>query len=365
MSDSDDPNIRLSGYVRDPADLSRSFHAFARLEAPQINSAMYTELSYGVSLDAELIELAAQTRVGQPPPNMLFAAVQYLLLSGVEHELVEHYPAISGKPRPLSPAFPAFRDFCLQHRDDIIRLEQTRLTQTNVVLRSACLLPAFAYVYNEAAAPLALVEVGPSAGLNMNWDRYAYEYVDIAENVALRWGDPDSPVTLRTALRGTRKPLLADHIDVASRIGVDLNPIDIDDEDQVRWLRSLIWPEHIERHARLLSAVEIARQFPTERIRGDALELIPQLLAQIPPDAAIVVYATYALYQMTREQRVALLKQLQAFANAEGRRVDLISLEGTQPDYSPLMLHTYDPKGRRDRELARANPHGHWLEWLS
>ena len=80
------------------------FHRFARVESPDLASPMYAELAYGVSLDAELLELASQKRRHQPAPNMLFAAVQYLLLSGGfdEHPLAAHYPIVSGAERPMA-----------------------------------------------------------------------------------------------------------------------------------------------------------------------------------------------------------------------------------------------------------------------
>ena len=95
---------------------------------------------------------------------MLFAAVQYLLLTGLDHPLTARYPIISGEQRPLAPAFPRFRDFCLQHRDRIVELIATRRTQTNVVRRCTCLLPAFSIVCRETPSPLALIDLGASAG---------------------------------------------------------------------------------------------------------------------------------------------------------------------------------------------------------
>jgi hypothetical protein len=346
--------------------LARTFHLFGRIEAPQLDSAIYAELSYGVSQDADLLALAAETRESQPPPNMLYAAVQYLLLRGEVHALSAHYPAISGEERPLEPAFPAFREFCLAHRDTIAGLLATRLTQTNVIQRCICLLPAFAVMHREVGRPLALFEVGPSAGLNLNWDRYHYAYPAVeAHGAATFWGEPDSAVQLTTVRRGAvALPGLPASIPVASRVGIDLHPIDPSDSDAVLWLRALIWPEHVERHERLLAALEIARQHPPPLIAGDAVERVPELLRGAPEGTAPVVFATHALYQVPRERRIALLKGIEAEASRVGRRIDLVSLEGTGPDYSELTLTTWQSEERDTRLLARASPHGRWLEWL-
>ncbi len=215
---------RVSGFERDPATLARKFHVFGRVEAPQLDSPMYAELSYGVSNDPDLIALAGRTRLGQPPPNMLFAAVQYLLQDDTGHELRRHYPAISGQPRPPEAAFPAFRDFCLQHADRIAELLATRRTQTNVILRCACLLPAFSAIARVTGRPLALIEIGPSAGLNLNWDRFRYCYRDADGEPALHWGPDPSPVLLDSVLRGRERPDLQERIAAPSRSPAAIRP---------------------------------------------------------------------------------------------------------------------------------------------
>ena len=178
---------------------------------------------------------------------------------------------------------------------------------------------------------------------------------------------------LTTERRGAAPlPELPAEIPVASRIGVDLNPIDPADGDAVRWLRALIWPEHVERHARLLAALEIARAAPPPLEQGDAVDRVPAHVAAAPPDAAPVVFATHALYQIPRERRRALRSALAAESARAGRRIDLLVLEGTGPDHSELTLVTWRPSAgagseaeREVRVLARANPHGRWLEWLA
>jgi hypothetical protein len=324
---------------------------------------MYAELSYGVSQDAELLALAARTRIGQPPPNMLYAAVHYLLLGGAEHDLRMHYPALTGEPRPSQPAFPAFRDFCLHQLEPIADLLRTRRTQTNVIQRCACLLPAFTTVHLQTGRPLAALEIGPSAGLNLNWDRYRYQYFDSDDRVVTSWGEADAPLLVSSVLRGAARPRLTPFVPMAWHRGIDLDPIDVDDADQMRWLQALIWPEHVARHEQLRQAAELARQHPPLLVKGDAtLDLTP-LLAQIPADAAPLVYATHVLYQIDREGRIRLFKALQAFADEHGRRIDMVTMESSGGDDSQLALHTYTPGGRVTCELARVNPHGWWLRW--
>jgi hypothetical protein len=348
--------------ARSPEAVARTFHLFARNEAPQLDSPLYAELCYGVSDDPQLLEIARQTPAYQPPPNMLLAAVQYLLLRGSEHPLRAHYPAVTGSPRPLDPAFSSFRDFVLSHRREVLELLTTRRTQTNVVRRCTCLLPAFGSIAKESERPLALVDLGASAGLNLNFDRYRYSYRN-GDREVLRWGDPTSPVSLAAELRGTEPlPSPPETVPVAWRRGLDLDPIDLRDEDSVLWLRALIWPEHVERHARLGAATAIARERVPEIVRGDAVELLPDLLEQAPDGTSLVVYATHSLFQLPQEGVARILESLAE--HAARRPVWLLALEGTGPNCSEFARVLFDGGTRQAHKLANASPHGWWIEWL-
>src|SRR3990172_7050639 len=134
------------------AELAATFRRFREVECRENGSPLYEELSYGIAGDPDLLALAAQAQPGQAPPNLLFAAVHYLLLSGTEHPLAAYYPGIAtGKPA-RSSAYENFREFCLSHRDQIASLVTSRLVQTNVIRRCVCLLPAFATVADRAAS---------------------------------------------------------------------------------------------------------------------------------------------------------------------------------------------------------------------
>lgn len=347
------------------------FHRFARVEAPDLASPMYAELAYGVSLDRELLELAAQKRRRQPAPNMLFAAVQYLLLSGGEyagHPLAAHYPIVSGRDRPMQPAFSAFRDFCLTNRDNILDLIRTHRTQTNVVRRCTCLLPAFSMVQEESGLPLALIDIGASAGLNLNVDRYRYRYLRGGREEAT-WGRSEAPVALEAELRGGGAlPRLADDLVVWYRGGIDINPIDLSQEDELRWLRALIWPEHVERHQRLIDAAAELRRSPVDLRGGDAVELLPHMIGETPQDAALTVYSTVALYQIPSDGRERILRTLAE--TSRERPVWLVTLDLMLEDIDdpqmPTLAITRFVNGKRSRQLlAQASPHGWWIEWAA
>jgi len=142
--------------------------------------------------------LAAAARQGQPVPNLFFGAVQFLLLRGEGPELARCYRTLGGAYRPEADPFPAFRAFCLAHRHKIAAIARTRLVQTSHTRRCALLLPAFELVSRAfGRRPLALIEVGASAGLTLLFDRYSYDYGDRV----IAGSDPEAP-TLHCGLRG-------------------------------------------------------------------------------------------------------------------------------------------------------------------
>ena len=340
-------------------EVSSAFERFARVEAPDLDSPMYAELAAGAAGDDELLALAAHRQEGQPAPNMLFGAVQYLLLQGVEHPLAAHYPILSGPERPPGPAFPFFRAFCLEHRERVAELIATRRTQTQVVRRCTCLLPAFGLVYREAAAPLALIDVGASAGLNLNFDRYAYRYLRAGREV-LRWGRETARVELEADLPGLgTMPEPPGDIPVAGRDGIEVNPIDLADRDELLWLRALIWPEHVERHGQLVDAAAELKDSPIRLHRGDATRDLPHLLERVPAESALVVYSTIALYQIPREGRRRITETLAACSR--GRPVWRVALGGVHPP--SLTLTRYLEGAGQTELLARASPHGWWIDW--
>ena len=162
---------------------------------------------------------------------------------------------------------------------------RARRTQTNEPARCATLLPALA----QLPPPLALIEVGASAGLTLLPDRYSYDYA----GYRLAGSDPDAP-TLRCQPRGP-VPRPAGIPAITWRAGLDLNPLDVTSDDDVRWLSCLVWPGEGDRQERLAAAIAIARRNPPAVHRGDLRADLPALAAQAPAGATLVIYHTAVL----------------------------------------------------------------------
>lgn len=346
----------------DLAAIAGTFRRFAVAEARENLSPLYERLSEIVAADAELLAVAAGTRAGQPKPNMFFAAVQYLLGEYGEDPLAAWYPALSGGGEPKGDLGAAFRGFVFEHRDDVAALLSTRMVQTNEVRRSALLLPAFAAVSASSGRRLALIEIGPSAGLNLLFDRYHYRYGQFEP------GDVQSPVRIETE---ARLPLPEFSIPrVASRVGIDLNPLDPANPDDMRWLRALIWPEHDDRRALLDAAVSVAREHPPRLLGGDLFELLPREARAAPRDAQVCLFATFVLNQFSPEMLRRLREMLLELSSERALALLVLGasefVAGSFPSGSPgtsLWLMEFDGGKEHSRHLARCNPHGRWIAW--
>ena len=277
----------------------RRFTRFADMECRGA-SALYEQLALSIARDPELLALAAHTAQGQPVPNLFLAAVHYLLLQGQADPLVQFYPSLTAEPAPPEAAYPTFRSFCLAHAVAIQQLLMTRRVQTNEVGRCVYLFPAFSLVASLAnGRPLALIEIGTSAGLNLLWDQYGYHYGEDAV-----YGDWQSPVQLTCRLRGDRHPPLIHPMPrVALRVGIDLHIIDIRDAEEVGWLYALVWPEERERARLLRHAMELTRRSPPQLLSGDGLIVLPEVLRTIPAEAAVCVFHTHTINQFSVETR--------------------------------------------------------------
>lgn len=343
--------------------LADRFRRFATTEVEE-TSPLYHALALAVAGDRDLLRLAAAVQPGQPPANMLLGAVHLLLLRTPDHELAAFFPDLVAAPGAPAAAVPAFRDFCAAHAGEIAAVLRSRLVQTNELRRCAYLLPAFSYVAGKVQAPLALVEVGASAGLNLLFDRYAYRYQ--LGDVALGAGDPASPVTIDTSCTVRAGAVLPLGIPaIARRVGIDLNPVDLADDDAYGWLRALIWPEHTDRATRLMAARRLWLREPPRLVRGDAVAQLPAVLDALPDEAAPVILHTHVLNQFTPDAAAALetlfvrssaLRTLYRIGN---------DLGGGTPKQYVLRLRVYRRGIMQETVLANSDGHARLIEWLA
>ncbi len=337
--------------------LSQRFKQFAFHVSHQA-SPLYARLAVAVADDPELLMLASHAGRGQPVPNLFFAAIHFLLLKGVQHPLSTFYQSLSVEtPRNADP-YPTFRSFCLDYFEEIRQLLATRLVQTNEIGRCACLLPAFALIASRTQEqPLSLVEIGASAGLNLLWDRYSYDYGE-----GRHYGALPSTVQIACTLRGNRLPPFPVVIPkVAWRMGIDLHPISVSDPEAKLWLRALIWPENTLRAERLQHALHLIEQDTPPIMAGDALALLPSVLATVPQETTTCVFHSFTVNQFSQEARERLTLLLAEWASK--RLLFRVSLEGVEGEDPLLELTTWKNNLAAKRSLAECDSHGRWLQW--
>ncbi len=328
-------------------------------DAKRTGSPLYARLAAGIGGDDALKALAARARLGQPHANLILAAVHFLLLRGAEHPLKRFYGTVGGTLNAEGEdPFPAFQDFVATHRAEIEPLIATRVTNTNEVGRSALLHAGFRALAEKAGQPLHLIEIGPSAGLNLIWDKYGVRYAK--DGVGDTVINPDADLVIACALRGAHTPPFGANPDVARRLGLELNPVDLGNADDRDWLRALMWPDQASRLARLDRAIALFRVNQPEIRGGDALALLPNALAEAAPGHALCVYHTIATYQFSRDMKEALESML-VMAGLR-RPVWELSFEFDGKEYLVTLVRHHDGV-REARVLANSHPHGTWLEW--
>lgn len=342
-------------------EVVRSFRRFSQASG----SPLYATLSATAADHGDVAGLLAAAPPTQQSPVLLFAAVHALLLAEPDQRLAQWYPNIVGAARPDDPSLEFVR-LCRERADDLRVTIASRSTQTNEVGRCAFVLPALGRLAAEVG-PLALLDVGASAGLNLLVDQYDYRYDPGGE---LRTG---SPVLLEAGTRGP-VPVPRHHPPIAARLGLDRSPIDVTDDAQARWLEACVWPDQVHRFHRLAGAIELARRSPPPLIAGDAVDDLSASIGRLGPAGHPVVLTSWVLNYLPQDRRDRFVAELDLM----GRGRDLSWVFAESPDAAPglpvpdalagselteLVVVRWRGGRRRIHHLATVHPHGRWLHW--
>jgi hypothetical protein len=280
----------------------------------------------------------------------LVGALHALVLQGACPELGAVYPPNTATPAQLWHGVQAGFQHHRAHILDWLDLPP----QTNEVRRSVALIPACLSLQDHFGLPLVLSELGASAGLNLNWDRFRLTLNGTG------YGNAGSPVHLTPDWNGPLPVQLAP--DVIDKAGCDLNPLD-PACDALRLL-AYIWPDQDARLDRTRAAIDIAAQNPAPVARADAKDWLQKRLAVRHPGAVHVIYHTIAwqYFPPAVQQSCADLIQAAGQAATPDAPIARVSMEADDTPDSACIQVTFWPGGKT-QTLGRVDFHGRWVNW--
>jgi hypothetical protein len=322
---------------RDNAVVSTAdvYRQFASSEA-RGESRCYQEWAEGVADDPELIGLIDELPEAKRQPNLLFAAARYL---GVR-----------------AGGFEDFRTRLLISWQEISQVVQSKRVQTNEPGRCAVLLPLLAAL----PQPLALLEVGASAGLCLYPDMFSYQYGDL-----FRIDPPSGPgAAVLSCAIGGHVPVPVTVPEVIWRAGIDLNPLDVTDSADRRWLETLIWPEQDERRQRLAAAIQVARSDPPYLVAGDLNDKVTDLAGQAPSGATLVIFHTSVLAYLDAPGRAAFAATVRDLPGywISNEIPSAVRFDSLPPSPDPSRLLSV--LAQDGRPVAYSSSHGQYLHWF-
>lgn len=317
--------------------LADLYERFATDEA-RSSSPIYEHLAMYVAQSKDLLNFIATLPAERQQPNLFLAAVR----------------SVCGIPNSIEALDDAIRLNGEKVRDIIL----THTTQTNEPARCAVLLPILATL----PQPLALLEVGASAGLCLLPDRYAYDYGDVRIEPSDAFGT-SAPVF--SCVVNQETPLPQDNVTVVWRAGLDLNPLNVRSVDDMTWLEALVWPEHVDRASHLKAAIEVAKTDPPRVVTGNLLTDVGELAALAPSDATLVVYHTavlnYVRAKSDRDNFAAMVQELGAVW-ISNEAPDVFQEIAKKAPSSPLTGQFL--LAMNGTPIAWTAPHGQSLHWL-
>ena len=285
-------------------------------------------------------------------PLRCCAALNILVRAGKATELARFYP-----PNDIADEEALWRaiETTIATHDSFMAGFLDSPPQTNEVVRSAVLLGGFLEIARQTGMPLALYETGASAGLNLMFDRYAY---DLGEG--RRWGPLESNVQIVSAWRGDA-PSLATPLAIVSRQAVDLRPVDARNHDD----RERMWPEQVSRVRRIEAALDLVAASGLRVEAGDALAwLVSRMSAPATKGVCRTVYHSAFAQYLPAQLRTDLRTKIREIGEGATRDAPFawLAMEAGPDRMSCELSLTIWPGGER-RVLARVDWHGKWVEW--
>jgi len=289
--------------------LAEVYRRFGEVDAAG-TSPLYERVAVAISESEEALRAIEAAPARKRHPTGILAALHDLALSGHAPRLAAAYAAADG-----DAAAGAAIDTLVRMIDSVVAIAVRQRPLTNETGRCAVLYPAVAEAARRTSAnAVGLIDVGCSAGLDLNVDRVGIRYSN-----GQSLGDLSSPVQMTSSIVGDRPIPTRPMPEVVARVGLDRDPVDVTDADDARWLRACLFPDQPERAARLEAEMALAATAPPLLLQGDVVEVLPDAIARVPADAVPVVTTTWTLSDLPLESRLRFLHRLDEAAS--GRAV--------------------------------------------
>ncbi|GAA1194655.1 DUF2332 domain-containing protein [Prauserella alba] len=367
--------------MADVAIAKERLRRFAEHEAAGI-SPLYSHLAAHAADDDEVAALLLEASTdGDTHPTLLLAAAHRLIQAEPIHPLSRYYPSLGGMDGVDGATWPEFRAFLLERADRVAEILRTRFTQTNEVNRAAVLYPAVARAAKQAKGKVGLLEVGCSAGLLLGMDRFAYQY-RLPGGEQLAAGPKKTPVGLHCAVElaeGAGPPVVPAKPNVGAKVGLDRNPVDAQDDDELAWLEACVWADQPDRIRMLRTAAAAQAKDIPDFVEGDAVDDLAAAAARVPAELPLVVFSSHVMAYMAADRREAFITAMGEIA-AE-RPVWWVTLESYEAGLDAVLpgrdelayrvtarptlgLVTWKDGAPNGQALALADPHGQRMTWL-
>lgn len=345
---------KLSGMtqsIRDAFQLQAKYcHVAGSALTAEVVAALGDILDHSTRTGARILDWAGDPIVDALPLRIA-GGLHALARSGKEDLLTRYYTT-----RDLE-AHPVLRQVIAKW-DDWLYPWLDGPPQTNEVARAGALWPAMLEIARRFGPDMEWIEIGTSAGLNLNMDRFGYR---LGETVS---GDSLSAVQISPKWTGKSPAPAA--VNVCDRVGIDLNPLDPTDPAIVDRMLAYIWPDQPERLARAEAAIRVAQANPPPIVKGDATALLAPLLAEPQSEGRTrVIFHSVVLQYFPVEDRAKVRDLIEAAgARADAAR-PLAWLSMEFPDKvteAHITLRCWPGDGAPEL-LAKTHPHGAWVNW--
>ena len=263
--------------------------------------------------------------------------------------------------QPGDAALEAGLRAAIEQEDALLAAYLDSAPQTNEIGRSAILLGGLLSLAHRVKYPVALYEIGASAGLNMYFDRW---YYDLGQGGI--WGAAQSKVRLTSEWTGAA-PAIQTPLGIVSRAASDLAPLDAGKQADRERLMSYIWPDQTARLERTTAALDMAARQGLAVERADALDWVSRRLQSscAAPGTVTVLWHSVFLQYLDSAGRRSLIDAIRERGRAATAQSPFawLEMEAGRENRQQCELRLTLWPGGETAHLADVDWHGRSAAW--